>query len=58
MGDVDSAILQNPAPSGETVVITHQTEMVYEDLPRVVTGVWEIFWEEGPAVQKIRRKEF
>ena len=58
MVDMDSAILQKPAPSGETVVITHQTEMVYEDLPRVVTGVWEIFWEEGTAVQKIRRKEF
>ena len=58
MVDVDSAILQNPAPSGETVVITHQTEMVYEDLPRVVTGVWEIFWEEGKAVQKVRRKGF
>ena len=58
MVDVDTAILQKPAPSGETVVITHQTEMVYEDLPRAVTGVWEIFWEEGKAVPKVRRKGF
>jgi hypothetical protein len=36
----------------------HQTEMVYEDLPRVVTGVWEISWEEGKTVRKIRRKGF
>ena len=52
--DVDSAILQKPAPSGETVAIIHQSEMVCEDLPRVVTGVWQIFWEEGKAVQKAR----
>ncbi len=58
MVDVDSAILQKPAPSGENVAIIHQTEMVYEDLPRVVTGVWEISWEEGKTVQKIRRKGF
>ena len=58
MVDVDSAILQKSAPSGETVAITHQTEMVYEDLPRVATGVWEISWEEGKSAQKIRRKGF
>ena len=58
MVDLDSAILQKPAPSGETDAITHQTEMVYEDLPRVVAGVWEIFWEEGKSAQKIRRKGF
>jgi len=58
MVDVDSAILQKPAPSGETVAITHQTEMVLEDLPRVATGVWEISWEEGKSAQKIRRKVF
>ena len=58
MVDVDSAILQKPAPSGESIAIMHQTEMVYEDLPRVVTGVWEISWEEGKTVRKIRRKGF
>ena len=58
MVDMDSVVLQRPAPSGETVAIIHQTEMVYEDLPRVVTGVWEISWEEGKTLQKIRRKGF
>jgi len=58
MVDVDSAILQKSAPSGETVAITHQTEMVYEDLPRVATGVWEISWEEGKSARKNRRKGF
>jgi hypothetical protein len=58
MVDVDSAILQKPAPSGKTVAITHQTEMVYEDLLRVATGVWEISWEEGKSARKIRRKGF
>jgi hypothetical protein len=56
--DVDSTILQTPAPAGETVFITHRTEMVYEDLPRIATGVWEISWEEGKAVQHSRRKGF
>jgi hypothetical protein len=58
MVDLDSTILQKPVPSGETVEITHQTEMFYEDLPRVATGVWEISWEEGKAVQHSRRKGF
>jgi hypothetical protein len=58
MVDLDSTILQKPAPSGETVEITHQTEMIYEDLPRVATGVWEISWEEGKAVRHSRRKGF
>jgi hypothetical protein len=58
MVDLDSTILQKPAPSGETVEITHQTEMFYEDLPRVATGVWEISWEEGKAVRHSRRKGF
>jgi len=58
MVDLDSAILQKPAPAGETAEITHQTEMVYEDLPRVATGVWEISWEEGKALRHSRRKGF
>jgi len=58
MVDVDSAIMQRPAPSGETVTIAHQTEMVLEDLPRVATGVWEIAWEEGRSASKVRRKGF
>ncbi len=58
MVDLDSTILQKPAPSGETVEISHQTEMFYEDLPRVATGVWEISWEEGKAVRHSRRKGF
>jgi hypothetical protein len=58
MVDLDSTILQKPAPSGETVEITHQTEMFYEDLPRVATGVWEISWGEGKAVRHSRRKGF
>jgi len=58
MVDLDSTILQKPAPSGETVEITHQTEMLYEDLPRVETGVWEISWKEGKAVRHSRRKGF
>jgi hypothetical protein len=58
MVDLDSTILQKPAPSGEIVEITHQTEMFYEDLPRVATGVWEISWGEGKAAQHSRRKGF
>ena len=58
MVDLDSTILQKPAPSRETVEITHQTEMLYDDLPRVATGVWEISWEEGKAVRHSRRKGF
>lgn len=58
MVDLDATILQKPAPSGETVEIIHQTEMFYEDLPRVATGVWEISWEEGKAVRHSRRKGF
>jgi hypothetical protein len=58
MVDLDSTILQRPVPAGETVEITHQTEMVYEDLPRVATGVWEISWEEGKGVRHSRRKGF
>jgi len=58
MVDLDSTLLQKPAPSGETVEITHRTEMFYEDLPRVATGVWEISWEEGKTVRHSRRKGF
>ncbi len=58
MVDLDSTILQRPAPSGETVEITHQTEMLYQDLPRVATGVWEISWQEGKTVRHSRRKGF
>jgi len=58
MVDLDSTILQRPAPSGETVEITHQTEMLYQDLPRIATGVWEISWQEGKTVRHSRRKEF
>ncbi len=58
MVDADSAILQRAAPSGETVMITHQTEMVYEDMPRVSTGIWEISWEEGKSVPRVRRAGF
>jgi hypothetical protein len=58
MVDLDSTILQKPAPSGETVEITHQTEMLYQDLPRVATGAWEISWQEGKAVRHSRRKGF
>ena len=58
MVDLDATILQKPAPSGETAEIIHQTEMFYEDLPRVATGVWEISWEEGKAVRHSRRKGF
>ena len=58
MVDLDSTILQKPVPSGETVEITHQSEMFYQDLPRVAAGVWEISWEEGKGLQKSRRKGF
>jgi hypothetical protein len=58
MVDLDSTILQRPAPSGETVEITHQSEMLYQDLPRVATGVWEISWQEGKTVRHSRRKGF
>ena len=52
--DVDYLISPKPAPAWETVTIQHKTEMVYEDLPRVTTGVWEISWES----KKKRRDGF
>ena len=58
MVDADALILQKPVPSGETVTILHQTDMVYEDSFRVASGVWEIFWEEGKTLRKVRREGF
>ncbi len=56
--DVDYMISSKPAPAWETVTIQHKTEMVYEDLPRVVTGVWEISGDvEKSLLQKRRRGE-
>ena len=56
--DGDYVILPRSAPGWETVTIQHQTEMVYEDLPRVATGVWEISWGEGKFSSRTRRNGF
>lgn len=54
--DVDYMISPKPAPAWETVTIQHKTEMVYEDLHRVATGVWEISGDvEKSLLQKRRR---
>ncbi len=56
--DVDYMISPKPAPAWETVTIQHKTEMVYEDLPRITTGVWEISWGEGKGFSQSRRKGY
>jgi len=56
--DVDYLILKREAPAWETVTIEHKTEMPYEDLARVSTGVWEISWGEGKISHKNRRKGY
>jgi hypothetical protein len=42
--DVDYRISPQPVRAWETVTVQHQTEMVYEDLPRIAAGAWEISW--------------
>jgi hypothetical protein len=54
--DVDYMISPKQAPAWETVTIQHKTEMVYEDLHRIATGVWEISGDvEKSLLQKRRR---
>jgi hypothetical protein len=56
--DVDYMISSKPAPAWETVTIQHKTEMVYEDLPRIATGVWEISWGGGKGSSQKRTRAF
>ncbi len=42
--DVDYRISPQPVAAWETVTVQHRTEMVYDDLPRIAEGVWEISW--------------
>lgn len=56
--DVDYMISPKPAPAWETVTIEHKTEMVYEDLPRIATGVWEISWGGGKGSSQKRTRGF
>ncbi len=56
--DVDYMISPQPAPARETVTIQRKTEMVYEDLHRVTTGVWEIGWGQEKPSLKRKRKGF
>ncbi len=56
--DVDFLIAKKPILAWETVTFEHKTDMIYEDLPRVSTGVWEISRAEGKSSLKNRRKGF
>jgi hypothetical protein len=56
--DVDYMISPKPAPAWETVTIQHKTEMVYEDLPRIATGVWEISRGGGKGSSPSRTKGY
>jgi hypothetical protein len=56
--DFDSLILPRSALAWETVTLQHKTEMIFEDLSRVATGVWEISWGGGRSPFKIKRKGF
>lgn len=56
--DVDYMISPKPAPAWETVPIQHKTEMIYEDLPRIATGVWEISWGGGKGSSQKRTRGF
>ena len=56
--DVDYVIDKQTIPSGATVRVEHQSEMLLVDAQRVVTGVWEISWSEARRSQKSRRKNY
>ena len=56
--DVDYLIAKKPILAWETLTFEHKTAMIYEDIPRVSTGVWEISRAEGKSSFKNRRKGF
>ena len=56
--DVDYMVSPKPAPAWETVTIQHKTQMVYQDLPRIDTGVWEISWGEGKAFSQKKTRKY
>lgn len=56
--DVDYVIDKQTIPSGATVRLEHQSELLHVDAQRVVTGVWEISWSEARRSQKSRRKNY
>jgi hypothetical protein len=53
--DIDYVVEKPSIPSGTTVRVEHQSEMLYTDAQRVVGGVWEISWREKGFSHKSRR---
>ena len=56
--DVDYVVDKQTIPSGATVRVEHQSEMLYVDARRVVTGVWEISWIERGSSRKSQRSNY